>query len=64
MADRSCPKKRRTPVGPKSHTLVVLNHLNDPLVYFHFLNACVPNQKATTELQMIWVSLSHRISSA
>jgi hypothetical protein len=60
MAHPDRVKLGGTAVGTLTDTLMVLNHFDGFIAYFHFLNACVPNQKETILAQIIWVSSSHR----
>ena len=60
MSDTHSPQANAVAVRLLPHPFMVLDVLNTALADVHFFsNACEPNQKATMDAQINWVSLSH-----
>ena len=64
MAYPDCPQQSRTPIPTSTDTFMMLDHVDALFGNFHFLNDCVPNQKAITDEKMMALSSSQRICIA
>jgi hypothetical protein len=60
MTHTNRPQFSGTAVRTLADTFMVLNHFDGFIAYFHFLNACVPNQNAIMEAR-ICISWSSKI---
>ena len=58
------PQQSRTPISTSTDTFMMLNHVDALFRDFHFLNDCVPNQKAITLEKIMALSSSQRICIA